>query len=397
MSDKSLSDSDADRRSEAEERKLFRSAGAAYGLIFGLSFALIIWGRDAALLASAKTDMAWVKLLLGLPIAVIIASLVGWLASLFSSTAVYIVLWTIAGALLGWVTGRMPFDGGNIAAWLADRRLWGLPVFPYGESAQVRTQLLLLIGGGIGITVGFLESLAVQWAWDRATPRGRMSLQSWIALLVCIPLVLPLATLADDFVYQRVRIPQQRVSETVALALSGADEATFKQHNLNYFALDAFAEDLSPNYVIHLAGYRDIGGYASTQVDIAFEDGLVLRCETTEVGMFFSPQHRILTCMDVSKKYASWMDDLIHASLTDERRWLDDPMRTLSVEEDIINWVRSHNDQLSESYQVTRAGQQGDWVFMSARFDTGFEMVCRFHGTSSIQIDQCEEVGQPAP
>ena len=397
MNDKSLFDSDADRRREAEVRKLFRSAGAAYGLIFGLSFALIIWGRDAALLASAKANLAWAKLLIGLPIAVIIAGLAGWLASLFSSTAVYIVLWAIAGALLGWVTGRMPFDGGNIAAWLADRRLWGLSVFPYGESAQVRTQLLLLIGGGIGIAVGFLESLAVQWAWDRATSRGRMSLQSWITLLVCIPLIIPMATLAEDLVYQRMRVPQQRVSESIALALSGAGEEAFKQRNLNYFAFDTFYEDLSQNYVIHQAGYRDIGGYTSTQVDAVFEDGFTLRCETTEVGMFLSPEHRVLICTDISKKYAGWMDDLIHASLTDERRWLDDPMRTLSVEEDVISWLRSHTDQIGSSYQVIETGQQGGWVFMLARFDTGFEIVCRFHGTSSVQLDQCENVSQPAP
>ena len=397
MSDKSLSDSDADRRSEAEARRLFRSSGAAYGLIFGLSFALIIWGRDAALLASARANLAWAKLLIGLPIAVIIAGMAGWLASLFSSTVVYIVLWAIAGALLGWVTGRMPFDGGNIAVWLTDRRLWGLSVFPYEESAQVRTQLLLLIGGGIGIAVGFLESLAVQWAWDRATPRGRMSLQSWIALLVCVPLVLPLATLAEDLVYQRVRVPQQRVSESIALALSGAGEEAFKQRNLNYFAFDIFYEDLSQNYVIHQAGYRDIGGYTSTQVDAVFEDGFALRCETTEVGMFLSPEHRVLICTDISKKYADWMDDLIHASLTGERRWTDDPMRTLSVEEDVISWLRSHNDQLGSSYQVIGTGQQGGWVFMLARFDTGFEIVCRFHGTSSVQLDQCEEADRPAP
>ncbi len=397
MSDRPLSDSETDRRREAEASKLTRSAGAAYGLVFGLSFALIVWGRDAALLASARANMAWAKLLLGLPIVVIIAGLVSWLASLFSSTAVYIALWAVAGALLGWLTGRIPFDGGNVTAWLADRRLWGLLVFPYGESAQTRTELLLLIGGGIGIAVGFFESLAVQWAWDRATPQGRMSLQSWTVLLVCIPLVIPLATLAEDLVYQRVRVPQQRVSESVALALSGADEEAFRQRGLNYFAIDTFYNDLSQNYLIHLAGYRDIGGYTSTQVDAVFEDGFVLRCETTEVGMFLSPEHRVLICTDISKKYAGWMDDLIHASLTGERRWIDDPMRSLSVEDDVISWLRSHNDQLSESYQATRAGQQGGWVFMSARFDTGFEMVCRFHGTSSVQIDQCEKVGRSVP
>jgi hypothetical protein len=395
MSDESLSETA--RHREAESGRLFQSAGTAYGLIFGLSFALIIWGRDAALLASTGASLAWARLLLGLPIAVLIGGLFGWLASLSSSTAIYVALWAVAGGLLGWLTGRMPYDGGNVGVWFADRRLWELPVFPYGESAQTRTELLLLAGGGIGIAVGFLESLAVQWAWDRATPRGRMSLQSWVVLLACIPLVIPVAVLAEDLVHQRMRVPQQRVGEAVALALSGAGEETFRRHGLNYFTLAAFREDLSQEYVIHLAGYRDIGGYASAQVDVVFEDGFALRCETTEVGQFLSPEHRVLFCADISKKYRGWIDDLIHAGLTDERRWVDASGHSLSVEENVVAWLQSRSDELSESYKVSRAGQQGGWVFISARFDTGFEMTCRFHGTSPVQVDQCEKTGQPIP
>jgi hypothetical protein len=385
------------RHPETEFGKLSRSAGAAYGLIFGLSFALIIWGRDAALLALSGASLAWAKLLFGLPVAILVGGLFGWLASLSTSTAVYVIVWSVAGGLLGWLTGRMPYDGGNVGAWLTEPRLWGLSVFPYGESARTRTALLVITAGGIGIVVGFVESLAVQWAWDRATPRGRMSLQSWVILLVCIPLVIPVAMLVEDLVHQRMRIPQQRVGESVALALSGADEETFKQHGLNYFALDAFYGDLSRDHVIHLAGYRDVGGYTSAQIDVVFDDGFVLRCDTTEVGVFLSPEHRILGCADISKKYNAWMDALIHAGLTGERRWGGAPMRSLKVEEGVATWLQGRSDELGGSYEVSRAGQQGGWVFVSARFDTGFEMTCRFHGTSSVQVDQCEETGRSAP
>ena len=60
---------------ELKAHKLFLSAGTAYGMIFGLGFALLAWGYDALLLASSSVDLAWMKLLLGLPLAIIIGSL----------------------------------------------------------------------------------------------------------------------------------------------------------------------------------------------------------------------------------------------------------------------------------------------------------------------------------
>lgn len=58
-------------------RAVLLRAGAGYGLLFGLGFALLVWGYDGLVLSRSSTDMAWAKLLLGLPCALVIGGIVG--------------------------------------------------------------------------------------------------------------------------------------------------------------------------------------------------------------------------------------------------------------------------------------------------------------------------------
>ncbi|MFQ6102066.1 MAG: hypothetical protein ACE5OS_12655 [Anaerolineae bacterium] len=368
---------------EQEVRKLLLSAGTAYGLIFGFSFALFTWGYDALLLASSTAHLAWTKLLLGLPLAIVIGSLTGRLAASSPSTAVSVTLWAAAGGLFGVIAGHIPFDGGNLAAWLADRRLWGVPILAYGHAAAVRTTLVVFINVALGTAVGFVESLAVQWAWDRATPDSMMSGGSWAVLLVCVPLALLLAVSIDGFINQPLRTPQWAVSELVRLTVTASPEVTEAQE-ASYRSIEPFREALSEHYVSHFVGFgSDTESWYSAYVDVIFDNGFVLRCAT--VGK------NVVYCGDFSQKFAAWMGDLVHAGLYDERPWLDAKMRRLAVNDVVVAWLAAHSDQLSETYEVSRDGQQGGWVFMSARFDTGFEMVCRFRGATPVLVDQCLE------
>jgi hypothetical protein len=365
--------------------KLFLSIGTAYGLIFGLGFALLAWGYDALLLNSSSVDLAWMKLLLGLPLAVIISSLAGRFATLFPSVAVPVALWATAGALLGIVAGRVPFDGGNLTAWLADRRLWGTVVFPYGSSAATRTAVVAVIGAGLGAAVGAVEHLATGWAWDRVTPKGKISGQVWTVLLVCLPLTLPIAWATDDLINRPLRDLQQTIGELVEITLAGASEQA-DLRGLNYISIERHREQLSEQYTVYLVEY-DLDSYSMGRVDVAFDNGFALRCMATagQVGY----------CGPVSDTYQGWMDDLIHAGLSNEQNWLVSPRQhSLTVEDTVLVWLHTHSDQLSETYEVTRTSQQGGWIFMSARFDTGFEMVCRFHGAEPVIADQCMETSR---
>ena len=361
-------------------RKFFLRTGTLYGLFLGLGFALFTWGYDALRLASSSANLPWAKLLWGLPLAVISGGLVGRLAAHSASAGISAALWAAAGALWGVLAGHIPFDGGNLAAWLTDRRLWGAVIFPYCHSAEVRTVLVVIISAFLGLIVGFVQSQAQEWVWDRATPEGRISPESWVVLCLCISLALPLAGTVEGLLNRPLRRPQQQVAELIELSLAGAQDAAEAQ-GVAYRAAAPFRADFSEQYVTHLVKYDPETLY-SAYVDVAFDNGFVLRCAT--VGK------RVVYCDDFSKKFAGWMDDLIHAGLTGEYRWLDAPVRRLLVDDAVTAWLTEHHGQLEGSYEVSRTGQQGGWVLMAARFDSGFEMQCRFRGAAPIRVDQCE-------
>jgi hypothetical protein len=108
--------------------------------------------------------------------------------------AVSIVVWIAALALLGAIAGRLPFQGGTLAVWLTQPSLRGLDVFPYGHSSTVRTTLVIVLQGVLGVVVGLVQHFAEGWAWERARQGGRMSFGSFmIVFLVCIPLAPPVA------------------------------------------------------------------------------------------------------------------------------------------------------------------------------------------------------------
>lgn len=374
---------------DAEARRLIRFAGAAYGLIFGLSFSLLSWGYDALVLASGGAHLAWARLFLGLPLAVAICALFGWLTAAHSSTAIFVVVWMAVGGVLGVIAGHIPFDGGNLAAWIADRRLWGAPIFPFGDSARVRTILLILIEVALGAAVGFTESFAVEWAWQRASAKRRMSGASWASLLVCVPLATLSAVAASALVYQPLRRPQRRVGELISASLSGSADAVASR-GLSYRTIEPFSDALSDQFASHFVAFSsDTQTWYSAYVDVAFDDGLVLRCVTSGKNVVY--------CDDFSQRLSIWVGDLVHAGLTGERRWLEARVRRLAVQDDAVTWLGAHRDQLSETYEARRVGHQGGWILTSIRFDTGFEILCRFHEAAPVMVDQCDEVSGAAP
>jgi hypothetical protein len=364
---------------ETETRRLFVAAGTAYGVVFGLTLALLTWGYDALHLLAAGANLPWAKVVLGVPLSLAICVLVGNLASTFPQTAVSVALWTVAGTLLGLIAGHIPFEGRNLIVWLVDRRLWGQVVFPYGSSAAVRTTLILIVGAGVGAASGLLERLALEWAWDRATPKGRMSVQSWAVLLVCLPLILLLTGANDEMINRPLRAPQRSVAQLISLTLAEKTERA-KARGLNVAAVKTFRESFSDNFDTHLVTY-DLSPPQIAFVDAVFDNGFALRCRTVGNVVTF--------CDDVSSKLEGWMDDLIFAGLHGERRWMDRPAPSLIVEDQVVRWLQNHPTQLSETYELSRTGQQGRFVFMTARFDTGFDITCRFRGTQPIAVDQC--------
>jgi hypothetical protein len=373
--------SEQSSQQEGHTRKLLIAAGTWFGLIFGFCFAMFAWGFDAILLSSSSATLAWTKLLLGLPLTVIIGGLVGRLAAMSSSIGVFVIAWAAVGWLFSTLAGHIPFDGNNLTIWFLEPRLRGEIIYAYDSSAEVRTTLATLTIIVIGAFTGFIESYAVNWAWDRVKPGGRLGSASFLALMVSVPMALLIALPVEYLINQPIRRHEQVTGKLIKQTRAGQIDPS----SLNYRTISPFTDMLSDEYSVHFVAFGgDEKSWYSAYVDVVFDDGFLLRCATSGENVIY--------CNDFSAKFEDWMGDLVQAGISGERPWLDEKMQHLAVDAPVLTWLESHGSQMSETYEIEMDYQQNGWIFMLAQFDSGFNMACRFHDAAHIVVDQCAEV-----
>ncbi len=155
----------------------------------------------------------------------------------------------------------------------------------------------------------------------------------------------------------------------------------------SYRSINPFKEQFSDDFSVHFVAFGgDRRSWHSAYVDVSFADGFLLRCATAG--------DTVIYCDDFSAKFEDWMKDLVQSGLTDERPWLDERVQYLSVDDTVLSWLDSHSASMGETYEVQMDSHQNGWIFMSAQFDSGFGMVCRFHSAAPIVVDQCMEVNK---
>ena len=362
-------------------RTVMLRAGTGYGLLFGLGFALFVWGYDALILSQSSADMAWAKLLLGLPCLLIIGGIVGTVGAWSSSLLLTTCIWAIALGGVGWLAGHIPFTGMSWLAGIIDPRFAGLTPWPYTDSNTLRTLLVVIAYTVYGFGVGYVETLAIEWAWDRTTPAGRMKAGAWAALLVAWLVVLPPVFILDYFVMAPVRTPQVRVANLIETYLEGG-EAAVNVTGQNIAEAQRHGARFTPEYTLYFSGYdpRDKTFYTGYS-DVVFNTGFALRCSV--MG------GRVSFCDDLSQKLDVRVGQMVQAGKTGERPWLEDKMKTFNVTEDVVTWLQAHQAQLSDAYHLTITAQKGHWMYVTAQFDTGVAMTCRFSGNAIVAVDQC--------
>ena len=103
---------------------------------------------------------------------------------------------------------------------------------------------------------------------------------------------------------------------------------------------------------------------------------------------------RVTFCDDLETKLNTAIGDLAYAGMTGERRWMQKQMKPFTVDEDVMTWLqafgRQHGEQLDSAYTLERITQKNSWILITAHFESGFDMVCRFHGAAVVNVDQCD-------
>jgi hypothetical protein len=193
-----------------------------------------------------------------------------------------------------------------------------------------------------------------------------------------------LAAVVNGFINQPLRFPQQTVGKLVKQSLAG-EVGSWESAQSNYRSVEPYLESFTDQFENHFVKFQSpTGTWYSAYVDIVFDNGFIMRCATLE--------NRVIYCDNLSQRFTDWVGELVGAGLYGERPWLEAKIKRLTVDEPVVDWLGTHQNQLSESYQWNRYGQYADWIYISVEFDTGFTMLCRFREASPVLVDQCVEL-----
>ncbi|NLE45785.1 MAG: hypothetical protein GX620_13770 [Chloroflexi bacterium] len=357
---------------DRETSRFLAVAGLCYGLVYSIVFGLTTWGYDAMALARSNAEMAWGKLGLGLPLVLLLGGLAGYVAGRRAQAGLWIAVFGVLGVVAGLIAGAMPFGGQSLLTWIAESRLRGTPVYPYGPAGIARMWFAAAINGAVGTGAGLLGHVLTEMAWNRAPNVGKLDIRTLAVILWCVPLAVLPGIATDDNVNSDLRAGLTATHRGLAAPALGEDAPG---------GVEAYREQFTDSYVLHLVSV-DLETQTSSVVDAEFDNGVVARC--TVFG------DSITGCPPISTQFHTWMDALIQDALDNSGEVrIAEYANRLVVDPGTVDWLATQSARMSDDYEIYRETQRGGHVIMSARFTTPFVLTCQFWGAAPVTLDSC--------
>jgi hypothetical protein len=215
---------------------------------------------------------------------------------------------------------------------LIDPAVRGLTIFPFPPAVEERVLPMAVITAVAGLIVGALQSLAATWAWNSSSKEDRMTLGSWLALVVSVPVAIAVGSLHDGAANAQLRAP------------------------------------------LYLTNRKLRSAYA----DVEFDNGFIWRCEVVRNGDGFG------VCSDLRADYGAWMAGFFRTGAVSCENC------SVRVEPGAAGWQSSFKARLGEPQQVRIEHHSGGVVLVRSTFSTGMQAECRLVGADPIVIQQCE-------
>jgi hypothetical protein len=356
---------------ENSNRRFIRTAGAAYGAVVAIVFALAVWGQDVAALRDASSMPGWQHLAYGLIILLPLGSLVGWLSASARWSAFTIGWWIIGVGLMAWLAGRLPYEGLSFVARLGDPYPPPYPMYPISVAAAGFAAFSAVIGALAGLFVGLLSMAALDRAWDYSTKRHRLGVRSVLALFLCAPPLIVAGLMADFQINSSLRTAFVEVDHVITVASDPATDLT--RARLPY--MQSFRDQLSPNYTLRRV--QSSAEQTTFVIDAQFDSGLLIRCPFGYGNVFI--------CSNLGQATHDWMSQLMtvgHTTCTG---------CDVRVARDTRSWLAATLPTLGQLREVRLLAHQGGWLYQRATFDSGRRIDCRFEGGRPARVDLCIE------
>jgi hypothetical protein len=371
---------------DVQTRRLSLRLGLRNGLLIGLALALGAWALDAILLSTSHVRLFYPSLLLGCLALLLLGGLGGWLVAWSGSAFAGGLIWLLVAGLMTLVVGHVPYEGRSLTVWLADRRSWGLPIYPFSPDAQARLVMAGFFVVLLLVILGFLQNYRLESTGLEVDANGRMSARAWFLLVLPLPLVLGVGLLANNFVNSPLRVAPQLVHEAIRTGRTyPGDLFELSQRGINYNAISGVRDQMSASYSLSI-GSVDLGVASTIFVVADFDNGAWINCRVVA--------DQLSHCYDASPPYQQGFSALLTTGETPE----DCPRCTVKVNDEQRAWLLARGENFAGLPLLTRLAQWGSYVLMRAESpDSDYAVECLFKGISPVRLERCQEVKTANP
>lgn len=357
-----------------------RAAGWRYGMVFGALILLMAYAWDAFQLFTIHTEFWWVKLALALvtifPLAVFAGGVgghVNWFLKL--------PIWMVFGIVGAWVVIRLPFDGARVVLQNFDVNLQLVEFLPIPDAAAASFGMLGTLGACLGILAGLLQSVTVNWAWERSTDDYRLTLSGWAMFLLALPVAFAYAFLFDGTAHLPLRAPQQLIHSVIQSGLNDApdqDQTQMEIHRaLVYLTGQRWKKNFTPEYIVRLAS-SEPSAVGESYVDVTFTNGFNWRCRITTYGEFTGG------CYDLNAEYTRYLSEFIPRG---SFRCADCQAR---VARQAAQWRAENARELTSTDKIQLAHGAGSSIRARVQSQNQNSFECLLWGANPVIVESCE-------
>jgi hypothetical protein len=366
-------------------KPLYRRMGLWNGLAIGAGLALGAWAPAVWTVRNLPVSLRFGPYIISAIALLAFTGAVGWLTARIGRTLLTALVWFATACVTTLAIGYAPYSGGTLAVWLADRRFWGLPIYPFPfESAHATLAVVL---GGLLLVIlltvlallqdSRLEAMVSEMGEERRLNRGTAT-----RLLLPVPLVILVAYLANDAIgsesWRDLAVVDGAVS--VAYEYDGDLFALSQEQGVNYNALRGVRDLLGPDYTLESVQAQISDANPLRTVAVHFDNGSWIHCQFLGDALNF--------CYDAAPPYTTGLATIIAGTPFDEECRNCYPR----VGDEWAGWLRQRAGQLGGEPEIRRLAQRGNYTLMEARSAGGdFAVTCRFVGARPVEIEECWE------
>jgi len=366
---------------DVQTRRLYLRLGLRNGLLIGLALALGAWAPDAILLSTSRVRLLYPGFFLGCLALLLLGGLGGWLAAWPGNAFAGGLIWLLVAGLMTLVIGHLPYEGCSLTVWLADRRSWGLPIYPFSSPAQTGMVMAGFFIVLLLVILGLLQNYRLEGAGSEVDASGRMSARAWFLLVLPLPLVLGVGLIANTLV-SPLRVAPPLVHEAIRTGRTYPGDLfeLSLERGFNYNAISGVRDQMSASYSLSI-GSVDLGVADTIFVVAHFDNGAWINCRVVADQLSF--------CYDASLPYQQGFPALLTTGKTPE----DCQQCTIKVSDEQRAWLLARSENFAGSPRLTRLAQWGSYVLMRAESPgSDYAVECLFNGISPVRLERCQEV-----